>query len=172
MKWVMFVVFAVLVVVSLAALVGWRLPQAHVSRREGVIPAPPEAVWAALTDIDAFPAWRSDVKKVTRLPDRDGRPVWSEGGSSGTITLAVEKSEPPHVLVLRIADPDLPFGGTWSYQVTAERGGSRLVIEEHGEIYNPLFRFMARFVFGYEATMASYVSSMEKRFAAHAQARR
>ena len=65
----------------------------------------------------------------------------------------------------RIADPDLPFGGTWTYEITPDGGGSRLTITEDGEIYNPLFRFMARFVFGYEGTIASYMSSLEKRLA-------
>jgi hypothetical protein len=40
-----------------------------------------------------------------------------------------------------------------------------LRITEDGEVYNPLFRFMARFIFGYEATIGSYMSALEKRFA-------
>jgi uncharacterized protein YndB with AHSA1/START domain len=103
------------------------------------------------------------VKRIERLPDRDGRAVWAEHGSNGRITLAVEKSEPPRLLVLRIADPDLPFGGTWTYEVAPASGGSTLTITERGEIYNPIFRAMARFVFGYEATMAAYLDALEKR---------
>jgi hypothetical protein len=33
------------------------------------------------------------------------------------------------------------------------------------EIYNPMFRFMARFILGYEGTIRSYMSSLEKRLA-------
>jgi len=77
--------------------------------------------------------------------------------------MAVERMEPPRVLVARIADPKLPFGGTWTYEITPDAGGSRLTITENGEIYNPLFRFMARFIFGYEGTIQSYLSSLEKR---------
>ncbi len=93
------------------------------------------------------------MKTVQRLPDRDGRQVWVEETSSGRITLAVERSEAPRLLVLRIADPALPFGGTWTYEILPAANGSTLTITEDGEIYNLVFRVMARFVFGYEATM-------------------
>ena len=126
MKWTtiaLIVVLALAAVAALAALVGWRLPRAHVASRQRTFPVPPEAVWAAITTVEAFPSWRSDVKKIERLPDRDGRPVWIEDGASGRMTLAVERMEPPRLLVLRIADPDLPFGGTWTYEIAPDPAG-------------------------------------------------
>ena len=92
--------------------------------------------------------------------------MWVEESQSGKITFAVERMERPRVLVTRIANRDLPFGGTWTYEIKPEGNGSRLTITEDGEIYNPLFRFMARFVLGYEATMRAYVASLEKRLSA------
>lgn len=167
-KWITIVLVVVLCLAAagaLAALVGSRLPRTHVASREGTFPVPPEAVWSTITNIDAFPSWRGDVKRIQRLPDRDGRPVWIEETRSGKMTLATDRMEAPRMLVLRIADPDLPFGGTWTYEITPAPAGSRLTITENGEIYNPLFRFMARFVFGYEGTIASYMTALEKRLA-------
>jgi uncharacterized protein YndB with AHSA1/START domain len=163
MKWVLFAALGLLVVVAIVVVVGYLLPKGHVATRSATFAAPPDAIWAAITDVDKFPSWRSDVKTVQRLPDRDGRVAWVEEGSSGRITLAVEKSLPPQQLVLRIADPDLPFGGSWTYDLAPAPGGTTLTITENGEIYNPVFRVMARFVFGYEATMAAYLSALEKR---------
>lgn len=34
-----------------------------------------------------------------------------------------------------------------------------------GEVYSPFFRFMARFVFGYERTMRTYLDGLEARMA-------
>jgi uncharacterized protein YndB with AHSA1/START domain len=167
MKWIIvaaIVIVALAAVMAVAALVGSRLPRAHAVSRTAALAAPPDAVWAAITNVDAFPSWRADVKKVDRLPDREGRPVWVEQGPSGRLTLAVERMDPPRVLVVRIADPDLPFGGTWTYVIVSAPGGSRLTISENGEVYNPLFRFMARFIFGYEGTIASYMKALEQRF--------
>jgi hypothetical protein len=115
-----------------------------------------------LTDVERFPSWRQDVKRVRRLPDRDGKPAWVEEGRSGKMTFAVERVEPPRVLVTRIADPSLPFGGTWTLEITPAPEGARLRITEDGEIYNPLFRFMARFIFGYDGTIDGYFSALER----------
>ena len=163
MKWMLVIGVAMAAILALAALVGSRLPRSHRASREQTLAAPPEAIWSAITDVEAFPSWR-DIKKVQKLPDSDGRPVWVEEGRSGRITLTVERMEPPRLLVVRIADPDLPFGGTWTYELTPVAAGTRLKITEDGEIYNPLFRFMARFVFGYEGTIASCMAALEKRF--------
>ena len=166
MKWVLIVGVAIVAVVLIVLVTGWALPMKHQASRQASLPAPPEVVWNTITGVEAFPAWRRDLKRIERLPDREGRPVWVEEGSSGRMTLAVERSDAPRVLVLRIADPDLPFGGTWTYEIAPASGGSRLTITEDGEIYNPLFRFMARFVFGYEGTIKSYLEALEEKLKA------
>ena len=172
MKWLLIVGMVLTVIATLAgviALIGSRLPRAHVASRATEVPAPPEAVWQAITDVDAFPMWRSDVARVERLPDRAGKTTWVEHSRSGRIPLTIERTDPPRMLVTRIADPDLPFGGTWTYEIAPAPAGSSVKITEAGEIYNPFFRFMARFVFGYETTMASYLAALGKKFAAAAR---
>jgi len=156
------VVTAIALAVAVAAFIGSRLPRAHHASAERILPVPPEALWRTLADVDRFPSWRADVKRVQRLPDRDGMPVWIEEGRSGKMTFAFERMEPPRILVSRIADPNLPFGGTWTLDISPAPGGARLRISEDGEIYNPLFRFMARFVFGYDGTINGYFSSVER----------
>ena len=163
MKWILRAALTIAAGLAVAALIGWRLPRSHQSSREAMLNATPESIWAAITDIEAFPSWRTDVKNVQRLPDRDGRRAWIEDGGSGKITFVVERADAPRLLVTRIADPDLPFGGTWTYELIPIAQGTRLRITEDGEIYNPIFRFMARFIFGYEATMTSYLAALGKK---------
>ena len=165
MKWIWIAAGTVVVLVIAVLLVGLLLPEKHRASRQATLRASPEAVWALINDIEAFPSWRSDIRTVQRLPDRDGRPVWVEEGISGRITLAVERSDAPRLLVLRIADPDLPFGGTWTYEIAPAANSSTLTITEDGEIYNPLFRVMARFVFGYEGTLVAYLKAADARLA-------
>ena len=71
-----------------------------------------------------------------------------------------ERMEPPSLLVARIADPKLPFGGTWTYRIAPAAGGSDLTITEDGEVYNVFFRFMSRFVFGHHATMDGFIKHL------------
>lgn len=165
MKWILIAVAALAVVVAIVAMIGSRLGQSHRATVARTFAVRADVIWSAITDIDAFPSWRAGVTRVERLPDRNGYPVWIEEGRSGKLTLAVERMEPPRILVARIADPKLPFGGLWTYEIAPEGTGSRLTITEDGEIYNPFFRFMARFIFGYETTIRSYMSALEKRLA-------
>jgi len=166
-KWLMIGLAIVIVAAAIgaaAALIGTRLPQSHRASVERVLPVPPEILWRTLTDIDAFPVWRKDLKRVQRLVDRDGKPAWVEEGSNGRMTFVFEHMDAPRVLVSRIADPGLPFGGTWTSEVTPVAEGSRLKITEEGEIYNPLFRFTAHYVFGYDGTLKGYAAALETRF--------
>jgi hypothetical protein len=74
----------------------------------------------------------------------------------------VVESTPPQRLVVRIADPDLPFGGTWTYELTSQGTGTGLVITERGEVYNPIVRFVARFVFSHIATIRKYLAALQQ----------
>ncbi len=163
MRFVLWIVIALAAIVGIVALVGSRLPKGHTATRTTRLKAPPDAVYSLLSDVDNYRSWRPDVKKLDRLPDREGRPAWLEEMSTGKIPLYFERMEPPSLLVARIADPSLPFGGRWTYRIAPASGGSELSITEEGEVYNPLFRFMARFVFGYTATMDTFIKHVQAR---------
>jgi hypothetical protein len=164
MKLALLVGGVIIAVALLVVIVGLALPKSHVAARQAVLNAPPDAVFLAVTEVEHFPAWRRGVKKVERLPDRNGRPMWIEDGTTGRMTLAIERMERPRLVVTKIADPNLPFGGTWTYDLRPAADGCVVTITENGEIYNPVFRFMARFVFGYEATMAGYLDALVAKF--------
>ncbi|MCA1562831.1 MAG: SRPBCC family protein [Acidobacteria bacterium] len=163
MKWLVGAGIVVAVILALVAIIGTRLLRAHTATREARFDVPPQTIWDAITRVDAFPSWRPDVTKVERPPDINGQMVWVEHGSSGRLTLAVDRREPARLLVVRIADPSLPFGGTWTYELIPAAGSTTLAITENGEVYNPLFRFVARYVFGHEGTISVYMSSLKKK---------
>ena len=147
--------------VGLVTLIGYSLPVAHTASRTASLTQPADRVYVALTDVQSYPQWRSDVKSVEDLAASPRR--WREHGSNGDLTFEVVEANPPGRLVTRIADRDLPFGGTWTYELTPEGDGTRLTITEDGEVYNPIFRFMSRFVFGHTATMDQFLSDLKKR---------
>ncbi len=70
----------------------------------------------------------------------------------------------PSRRVMRIAEKNLPFGGTWTIDIAPAAEGSVVRITEDGEIYNPIFRFMARFFFGYTATIEGFLRDLGQRF--------
>ena len=165
MKWILWVFIALAGVLMLITVIGWLLPKGHSVSREAQFNQPPEAIWKAITDVEAMPTWRQGLKSVKHLPDKNGLPSWVETSASGTIPFETVVSQPPSKLIVRIADPKLPFGGTWTYQITPVAAGSSLRIREDGEVYNPVFRFLSRFVFGYSGTLDAYLKSLAKKLA-------
>ena len=160
-------VFAGVIVLLVVAvvIVGALLPRDHVASRTARIPAPPSDVWDAITDVAAFPRWRTDVQSVDLLPDAPTGRSWREHSRSGTITMIADVAEPPRRFIGRIADPNLPFGGSWEYIIVPDgAAASRLTITERGSVYNPVFRFVSRFIIGHTATMDTYLRALGTRF--------
>ena len=163
------VVLLLAVVVGLGLIVvvvGYMLPVKHVATVAARVPATPEQVWAVLSDVAAYPTWRGDVTSVEMLPADSGHVAWREHGKSDAISFAMEQAERPRRLVTRITDKSLPFGGTWEYIVTPDGAGSHVQITEHGEVYNPVFRFVSRFIMGHTATASAYLKALGARFGA------
>jgi len=152
-------VLILLVVIVVA--VGYALPVAHVASSQATLHQPPDAVFATLSDVSHFPDWRKDVTRVDVLSANPLR--WREHGSSGDITFVVVESVRPVHLLTRIDDRSLAFGGTWSYDLIPSGTGTTVTITERGEVYNPLFRFMSRFVFGHSATMEAFLVALAAR---------
>jgi uncharacterized protein YndB with AHSA1/START domain len=156
-------------IVLMIVLVGWMLPVKHRASGEAVVNAPPAAVYDLITSVDRFPEWRSSVKSVEQAADSAGRKRFREIGSDGRILYEIESSTPGQRLVTRIADKSLPFGGTWTYELTPRGDSTSLRITEDGEVYNPIFRFVSRFVMGHTATIDKYLADVRKHFASARQ---
>jgi uncharacterized protein YndB with AHSA1/START domain len=164
MKWVLYVVGGLVGLVALVWLIGALLPREHVATRSARYLQPHEAIWKVITDAEAMPQWRTGLTAVKRLPEENGLPGWVETASFGEIPLRVEQMDPPQRLVLRIASDELPFGGTWTYEIAAVEGGATLRITENGLVKNAFFRFMSRFLFGHTATIEQYLKDLGKKF--------
>ncbi len=164
MKWPLVVLCVIAAVPAVVVGVGALLPEEHTATSHATISAPPDSVWDAITDVEEFPAWRDDVGRVETLPPRDGHRMWREIGKHDAVMFEEVDAQPPRRLVARIADPSLPYGGSWTYVVAPERGGSRVTITEEGVVYNPVFRFMSRFVFGHHATQDAFLRALGRRF--------
>jgi len=161
MKIVLALVILLVALIGIVFAVGSRLPVGHRASRTVVLNATPERVWGALTDPSQFTSWRRDVKNV-EVQENGKR--WVEVDSHDQrITFEVSEARPHERLVTTIADKDLPFGGSWTYELKSVPGRTEVTITENGEVYNALFRFMSRFVFGYTATMEQYLESLKAR---------
>ena len=161
-RWLIYAGGGLMLLVIATVIAGYLLPVAHVASVEATVERAPADVFAAIADVRRYAEWRPDVSRVELLSET---PIvrWKERGSNGDITFELEEAVAPVRLRTRIADRSLPFGGSWTYELTPEGAGTHVKITEHGEVYNPVFRFMSRFVFGHTATMHRFLDALGRR---------
>jgi hypothetical protein len=138
MKIALSLIVSLVAIVGVVALIGFFLPVAHEVSRSAEFTKPPAVVWSLIADSNSYGTWW------------DGADVKS----------AVVESVPPSRLVTKIVG-ETQFGGTWTFEIAPTPTGSRLTITERGEIYNVIFRTLAKYVFGYTATMDSFLSAAQ-----------
>jgi uncharacterized protein YndB with AHSA1/START domain len=165
MKWLLVLVGIVVAIVAGAALIGATVPRHHRVTREASYQQPPQVVWEAITDHKKFPEWRKTIAKVEPLPSVNGKPVWREVNYHGEgVPYEVVDAIPPSRLITRIADPKLPYGGTWTFEISPNPVGATLRITEDGEVRNVIYRFMIRYMFGYKITLDAYLKALGQKF--------
>jgi hypothetical protein len=152
---------ALIIIVVLIVAVGWMLPVRHQASRTVTLDRSSAEVYAAIRDVEAYPRWRSDLERVELIDARSTLPRFREvSADSGTLTMAIVEDLAPSKLVTRIDEAGLPFGGTWTFVVESTHEGARLTITEDGDVYNPMFRFVSRFVLGHHRTIDRYLADL------------
>ena len=140
MKWILRIAAFLVAVVSAIAIVGYFMPAAHEASRSAEFTKSPEMVYALISDLKNYSSW---------WPDND-------------VNVEVVEAVPPSRFVTRIVG-ESAFGGTWTWDIEKTAAGSRATITERGEIYNPMFRALARFVFGYTSSMESCLAAAQRK---------
>jgi Polyketide cyclase / dehydrase and lipid transport len=173
MKWIWAVVLVIAAPLLAVVIVGALLPKAHTASRTVTLGHPPEAVWTLIT---GPPTWRPDIRSYQQLPPREGHRCWRETDRHNR-TIAYEATEETisvgsgqqKRLTTRIVGSDLPFGGTWTIDVASAGTGSQVTITENGEVYNPVFRFVARYIIGHTASIDAYLGALQVKLKAASQ---
>ena len=147
---------------SLAILViaiGALLPKTHRVTRSATFKATPEQLFAL---IDGPQTWRREVKKYELLGTANGHKRWQETDAHGQAVCyeAVEREE-PKLLKTQIVTAGLPYSGTWTLRLEPRESATVLEITEQGEVYNPVFRFVSRFVIGQANTVERYFRDLQ-----------
>ena len=173
MKLALIVIGAFLALALLLTVVGALLPVGHTAAVRLVLSQPPEAVYEVITDVARAPEWRTGLDSLRVVSP--GPPLrWRESTKWGTIEFARVDAIPPRTVRAEIqGEREQGFGGTWTWDVVPRpEGGSVVTITENGEVYNPIFRLLSRYVFGPYATLEQYARDLARRFGEAAEPER
>jgi hypothetical protein len=159
MRWLFLLAGAIALLILIVVLVGLILPKAHHATRMARFRQPPEAVFALISGPQD---WRGIESH--ELPADGGPRKWREQSGRRSITFEEAASNPPHLYKSTIADKNLPFSGTWTWEIAATPDGCTCRITEDGEVSNPIFRFISRFVLGHTRSIDGYLNALGNKF--------
>jgi hypothetical protein len=95
------------------------------------------------------------------VPDHNGRELVRETTRNNeAIVYEILDRKPPVSLKRRIATPSLPYSGSWTFSIEPAGDATMVRITEDGEVYNPIFRFVSRFVFGQTRMLDAYLRAL------------
>jgi hypothetical protein len=155
-----FLAFCVVAVVVMT-MVGAGLPQHHVLTRRKSFAAPPDRVWSALLSIRQLPVDRSDLRAVDQGTATAPPSTIEVVGSP--VKLTFDTFRPPRLLVVRTAEPDVAWGGTWTFEIEIEAAQiTKITVTEEAEVRGRLLRFAVR-TFGLDDALIEGVFRAVKR---------
>lgn len=158
MKTLLIVVGCLVLAVVCVIVIGLVLPKSHTASRAAAYHATLERLFALLAGPQT---WRPDVLRYEVVPDPAGRELVRETTRNHeTITYEIVNRKPPESISRRVATENLPYSGTWTYTLQLNGGSTIVRITENGEVYNPVFRFVSRFILGHTGSIDSYLRAL------------
>jgi hypothetical protein len=153
----------IVLAICTALYMGSRLPMEHTASVTDTIPASQQKVWGIITDVGSGPSWRTGLKAVTLLPPQSGAQCWAEVQNSMTMPLCADVRQAPTRQVVRIADPKLPFGGTWMYVLEpAGEDATKVTITEDGTTGPAMWRFVGHYLMGEDGQIKQYLGDLKR----------
>jgi len=160
MKIALILLAAILLLIVGVVAIGALLPKHHVVSRSARYRATPEQLFNLIVGDQK---WRPDVTSCETADDDRGWVIQRETTRNGeTITYEIKNIRRPTSLTRRIATQGLPYSGTWSFSLQPSGENTVVRITEDGEVHNPVFRFVSRFIIGHTRTLDAYLRALGK----------
>jgi hypothetical protein len=147
MKWVLFIVGGLVLLVVIVAAIGATLPRTHTASRTLRVRRSPQEAWTAI----------------------------AQAMNTSDVAVDIVESDPPRKLVSKVKETEKMFGGTWTsssrpsrdirpIRQAQDRRAPRSRSPKTAGSATPIFRFVSRFVMGHHATLDGMLKSVAKQF--------
>jgi hypothetical protein len=169
-RWTGTIFFALAFLFLVPTGIGTSLPIDHHASCGASFDGPPRYLFAAIADDGTSIRWRPDIASAVLVSGSGPTAVWRETDVHGhaiTYRTSVYSNGSKLARTIDLV-PGMPFGGKWTFEISPDlkspgnNPGARsyVVIYEDGLIYNPFFRFTARYVLGYTRGMRAYLEDL------------
>jgi len=171
-RWTGAIFFALAFIFLVLTGIGTSLPINHHAACSATYAKSIPFLFAAVADDDASVSWRPGIASAVLVSGNGATAVWRETDSHGGVITYRTVAYAEGSKITRAIDfvPGMQFGGTWGYVFSPgpmavghePTSINRVTIIEDGEIYNPFFRFLARYVFGFTQSMQTYLADLAR----------
>ncbi|KAI8976237.1 hypothetical protein BDB01DRAFT_361404 [Pilobolus umbonatus] len=155
--------------------IGLILPSSHTVTRSAVYQTTAEILWAILTSVQDYPAWRTNIERVTVREEDDeinkyeiARCTFVEHSKKDKKTVVMHIVQEPEKKLLRVLDESVDkrkstFTGSWTFSIEPVDGNQvRLKITEQGVINKPMVRVAHKLLFGYHRRIDRFLKDLGK----------
>lgn len=170
--------------------IGLLLPSSHIVSRSHVYNTSPEILWAILTSVRDYPAWRSNIREVTIRSDEfesdinkyedDSRVTFVEYSKKDRRTVVMHIEQEHERKLLRVLEErpyiapsgetvqsssNSTFSGSWTFTLQSVEGNEKQVtlkITEQGVIKKPMVRVSHMLFFGYHRRIDRFIKDLAK----------
>jgi uncharacterized protein YndB with AHSA1/START domain len=146
-SWLLGLLIAIVALGAIVFVVGLMIPAEDETVVSITLAAPPHVVWQVLTDYAALGSWQPQYARTELTTSRSGsqparwRAVFKDGY---VVNFEETEYDAPRRLVNKIADKNLPFGGSWTMVLTPVQEGTHLTLISKAELPNPFLRIAAK----------------------------
>jgi hypothetical protein len=159
MKYASLFLGVILAVGIFITVVGMCTAKDHETSMARAYNVPVKTVYDLVRNYEEYPKWRTGVKSMTR----DGVARYVEESAHGKIPYRIVEELVNSRLISRIDDANLPFSGTWTFEISEQNGKAQLRITERGSVPNPIMRFFSAHVFSHERTIRTYLEDVARK---------
>ncbi|KAI8641903.1 hypothetical protein BD408DRAFT_417310 [Parasitella parasitica] len=168
--------------------IGLLLPSNHIASRATTYNTTPKILWAILTSVEDYPAWRSNIDRVTIRRDEfenqinqyddDSRTTFVEYTKKDRRTVVMHIEQEHERKLLRVLEERsyIPpgeqapqrkstFSGSWTFLIEPIEGQDKAVklkITEQGVINKPMVRVSHMLLFGYHRRIDRFIKDLGK----------
>jgi len=155
-------ILAIMLAAGLATLIGTGIPIVHHCEVEGRFNHATQSLWDVISDVATHAQWRKLVKDV-HVEQANTIFRISYVANPTDTRLRVTQAEEPHRLVWSGQDMDGPVQSVWTLSLQTEDNCCRLHIQEESTISHPWYRFVFKYITGYDKMLKDFLEDLENR---------